>query len=125
MKVKLIDLVNSIEPLNKLIQDECVPLSVGLKLYKPISDMNTHIEFHRTKSQSTVKKYGIPDEEDENKLTVPEEKREEFLKEMQALNDSEIDLDAEQITKDEQKEMVENKVKLTVQDLVNIKFLLE
>ena len=95
MKVKLSEVYNSIETLNKLMQIE-LPITVSFKLIKLLKKLNDEVAVIEQSRVKLVKKYS-PDGKDEN-LTVPEDKREEFFKEFSELLTTEVTVDFEPIS---------------------------
>lgn len=95
MKVKLSDIYNSIESLNKLMQVE-LPITVSYKLVKLLKKLNEEIGLIEQSRIKLVKKYS-PDGKDEN-VAVPEDKRDEFFKEFAELLTTEVTLNFEPIS---------------------------
>ena len=95
MKVKLIDVYNSVPVMNKIIE---TPMNASLafqltRLLKTLNDEMKTIEEQRIK---LVEKYGSKTEEDA--VVVSDENKEKFLSEFTELLNTDVDLTWEQLS---------------------------
>lgn len=94
MQLKLSEIYNAIEPLNKLSETE-LPISVSYKLVKLVKKLGEEVDSIDKLRQKLIKKHG---KEDENgNITVSEDKKQEFMDEFSTLLNSKIKIDFEPI----------------------------
>lgn len=115
MQVKLSEVYNSIEPLNKLSEMQ-LPLTVSYKLVKIVKKLNDEIESIEKMRQKLIKKHGK--EEENGAVTVPEEKKQDFINEFTTLLNTKIKLDFEPISLQELKDLT-----MSVSDMGRLHFL--
>lgn len=115
MQVKLSEVYNSIEPLNRLSELQ-LPLTISYKLVKIVKKLSEEVESIEKMRQKLIKKHG---KEDENKnIIVPEERKQDFINEFTTLLNSKIKLDFEQISSQEIKDIT-----MSVSDMSRLHFL--
>ena len=89
MKVKLFEIYNSVSVMNKILEAQ-LPAAVAFQLTKLLKTLNEEVKTIEEQRVKLVTKHG---ETGENQtVTVPESKKQEFLKEFADLLDTEIDL---------------------------------
>ena len=115
MQVKLSEVYNSIEPLNKLSEMQ-LPLNVSYKLVKMVKKLNDEIESIEKMRQKLIKKHGK--EEENGGIRVPEEKKQDFINEFTTLLNTKIKLDFEPISLQELKDLT-----MSVSDMGRLHFL--
>jgi putative IMPACT (imprinted ancient) family translation regulator len=92
MKVKLVEVYNSVSVMNKILDAE-LPASVAFKLTKLLKSLNDEIEDQRVK---LVSKQGQKDEN--GSVSVSEANKEEFMKEFGELLSTEIEIQWEPVS---------------------------
>jgi hypothetical protein len=115
MQVKLSEVYNCIEPLNKLSELQ-LPLTVSYKLVKIVKKISDEIESIEKMRQKLIKKHGKEDES--GNITVSEEKKTEFVNEFTTLLNTKIKLDFEPISLQEIKDLT-----MSVSDMGRLQFL--
>jgi len=89
MKVRLIDVYNSVQVINKIL-DTQLPVTIAFQLTKLIKNLDNEVKIVEEQRVKLVSKYG---EEIEDKgFTVSEANKEAFLKEFTELLESEIEI---------------------------------
>lgn len=91
MKLKMFEIRNMKEPLEKLI-DKQIPVKVAFRLNNLVKQFDEHltdIEQYRVKLINT---YGVKNEE-KGEIEVPPKKMKDFMREMNELLNEEVDVD--------------------------------
>jgi len=89
MKVKLFDVYNSVNVMNKVL-DAQLPISVSFQLTKLVKTLNEEVKMIEEERIKLVKKYSETDKDGES--TVSEDKKQNFLKDFSELLETEVDL---------------------------------
>jgi hypothetical protein len=89
MKVKLFDVYNSVNVMNKVL-DAQLPISVSFQLTKLVKTLNEEVKMIEEERVKLVKKYSETDKDGES--TVSEDKKQNFLKDFSELLETEVDL---------------------------------
>lgn len=101
MKLKLIELVGSVEALNKLSETQ-LPASVAFSLGKFLKSITNDIETYDKVKKEKAIQYGTPVEGDPDKVTFMEngeltENGKKYVEEMQEIENKEIELEIPEI----------------------------
>lgn len=92
--MKLSKVINSIEGLNQLAKTK-LPVSLGFRISTAINNLNPLIENYYKTRNELLKKHGkevIEKDKPTGRYDIPKEKVDEFNKELEELNDTEIDV---------------------------------
>jgi len=89
MKVRLVDVYNSVQVINKIL-DAQLPATIAFQLTKLIKSLDGEIKIIEEQRVKLVSKYG--EETKENGVTVSEANKEAFLKEFTELLETEIEI---------------------------------
>lgn len=104
MKIKNIEVINSINAINKILQAE-LKIKTQFKLNKNIQELNKIVEIYNNSKEVLIKKYADKDKNGELKVTdnmyTFNDNAEEFNKELNELNEIENNIAIEQIDIDE------------------------
>jgi hypothetical protein len=95
MKITLETLVASLTPLRSLFSKE-IPVSVGFHISKTIKGIEDNMKIYDESRSSLIKKYGT--ENEDGTFTVPPKSVPKFDKEHKELLNTEIDIQADQIS---------------------------
>ncbi len=107
-------------PVFKHMLDQSLPINTALKFQNLMENINTHLKEIENIQSELILKYG-EDGEDDNSVEIPEDKRDEFLKELKNSLKKEI-----VITWDLLKlEQLGEHLAISIRDLDNISYLLE
>lgn len=115
MKVKLVDVYNSVPVMNKILETP-LPASISFQLSKLLKTLNEEmraIEEHRIK---LVEKYGVKG--DSQEMTVAEDKKQEFLKEFGELLNTEVEVTWEPLSASKF-----DALQLSVNEMTRVQFL--
>jgi len=115
MQVKLSEVYNSIESLNKLSEMQ-LPLPISYKLVKLLKQLSNEIEAIEKLRQKLIKKHGKEDET--GNITVTEENKQEFLNEFSALLNTKINIDFDPIPLDSIKDIT-----MSITDMSRLDFI--
>jgi len=96
IKIKLGELLNSREPMAKLLGKE-LPVKTAYKLSKLVKEVNNEFKNFEEQRQNLVKKHGKEDENSKS-FTVPKEKVEEFQNEINDLLKVEVEINQNPIS---------------------------
>lgn len=95
MKIKLEKLVASLEPLRNLFSKE-IPISIGFHISKTIQAIEENMKLYDESRTALVKKYGK--ENKDGTFNIPPKSVKEFEAEHQELLNTEVELQAEEIS---------------------------
>jgi hypothetical protein len=95
MKVKLVEVYNSVSVMNKILDAE-LPASVAFKLTKLLKSLNDEIKSIEDQRVKLVSKHGQKDEN--GSVSVSESNKEEFIKEFSELLSTEIEIEWEPVS---------------------------
>jgi hypothetical protein len=115
MQVKLSEIYNAIEPLNKL-SEMPLPVAISYKLVKLVKKLSDEVETIEKLRQKLIKKHGKEDES--GNITVTEEKKQDFLNEFTTLLSSKIKVDFEPIPVESLKDIT-----MSVSDMGRLHFI--
>lgn len=115
MQVKLSQIYNSIEALNRL-SEMALPVSISYKLVKLIKQLSNEVDSLEKLREKLIKKHGKPDET--GNITVSDENKQEFLNEFTTLLNTKITLDFEPISLDSIKDLT-----MSVSDMGRLDFI--
>lgn len=108
--MKLIKLVNAVDNLDKLSVLE-LPAKESFKVIKLLTDIDPHIKNYHTQRNKLLAKYG--ESTDGTTYNIKAENKESFIKELQDLEDIEIELKFDKIN-------IADDIKIKASDLINI-----
>lgn len=115
MKVKLVEVYNSVSVMNKILDAE-LPAPIAFKLTKLFKSINEEIKSVEDQRVKMVSKYG---EKDENgSVSVSESNKESFIKEFSDLLATEIEVQWEPISIEKF-----DSLNLSTNDLLKVSFL--
>ena len=112
MKVRLIDIYNSVSVLNKLVE-EPLPTKVSFKLMKLLNALNAEVKLVEDQRMKLIKQHST----DGN--TVAEENKEKFIKEFSDFLNDEVEMQWEPV----EVENLGDNLKLSVMDLAKVQYL--
>jgi hypothetical protein len=116
MKVKLFEIYNSIPVMNKIL-DAQLPVNISFQLTKLLKNLNEEIKVIEEQRVKLVSKHG--EQSGDQGVTVPETKKEQFLKEFAELLDTEIEINWTPVSADKF-----STLNLSANDLLKVPFLL-
>lgn len=93
MKLKLGELVQAKDGLVQLSQKE-LPIKSAYKISRILKAASSELENYEEQRTKLIKKLG---KEEGGNISVPPEKKEEFIKELEGLLEVEVDINAEKI----------------------------
>jgi hypothetical protein len=96
VKIKLIDILNSIETLEKLNQERFEDGITSYRVARNIKNINIELEHIDKAKNMLIEKYGERD--DKGAMSIPKEKRDTYNKEVNSLLEEEIELNILQIS---------------------------
>lgn len=115
MKVKLVDVYNSVPVMNKILETP-LPASVSFQLSKLLKTLNEEMKAIEEQRIKLVEKYGVKTEN--NEMTVSEEKKQEFLKEFGELLSTEVEITWEPLSSSKF-----DALQLSVNEMTRVQFL--
>ena len=115
MKVKLVEVYNSVSVMNKIL-DAQLPASIAFKLTKLLKSLNDEIKSIEDQRVKLVSKYGEKDEN--NSVSVSETNKESFMKEFGELLNTDIEIQWEPVSIEKF-----DGLNLSANDLLKVSFL--
>ena len=115
MKVKLFDIYNSIQVMNKVLETP-LPVSVSYHLGKVFKSLNDELKSVEEQRIKLVEKFGSKEEGKE--VSVSDENKEKFLKEFSELLETSVEIEWTPLSVSKF-----DNIQLTVADLSKISFL--
>ncbi len=112
MKVRLIDIYNSVSVLNKLVE-EPLPTKTSFKLMKLLNILNAEVKLVEDQRVKLIKQYSM------DGTTVSEQNKENFIKEFTDFLNDEVEVQWEPVEIDN----LGDNLKLSVADLSKIQYL--
>lgn len=89
MKVKLVDIYNSVPVMNKILETP-LPASISFQLSKLLKTLNDEMKSIEEQRVKLVEKYGVKGEKEET--VVPDENKAKFIQEFSDLLNTEIEV---------------------------------
>ena len=115
MKVKLVEIYNCVQVMNKILDAE-LPASVAFKLTKLLKSINDEIKTVEDQRVKMVSKYG--DKDENGSVSVSETNKEAFMKEFGELLSTEIEIQWEPVSVEKF-----DGLNLSANDLLKVSFL--
>lgn len=124
MILKLGEIPDLIKSMNNLIDKE-LPIKIAYKLKKMYQKLESEARIYEENRIKLLDKYGKKDDKGEfivenNKIIIPDDRKEDFLKEFEELQEIEVEFDFEPIKETEIKDL-----KISASDLMNLDKVIE